>query len=459
LTFIKNKEKGLRNPEREEKSNLNKWMSAPFWLAGIQWLFYLFANTVVIPLSVGAAFGLSPDTIASVVNTTFIVTGAASLLQASFGHRFALMEGPAGLWWGFMLSLAASAPAMGMTLPEIGGALSLGIIAAGIAQGLLTALHFGELLKKAFTPIVMFVYLFLLAAQLVMTFFKSMTGYDALGRIDLPVTALSAAIALLVALIGMKGRGTLGNFSILIGMACGWIAYRLLFPGETDMAAEATGSLLPMLFPLGPPRFEFGVFAAAIMAGLINMTNTIAAIGQADQLYGTKSPKKHYSRSFYLTSLYTSVSGLLGLVPYGPYSSSIGFLECTRVLDRSALILGGALFMTLGFIPALGAFFASMPVSVGGAVLFVVYFQLFGSAFRGLKGYTFNSKTIYRIAAPSLLGLCILNLPADAFLDFPGYVRPVIGNGLLMGVTLAMVLEAAIDWPKYDQPDKQAGVK
>ncbi|WP_240041326.1 uracil/xanthine transporter [Paenibacillus ginsengarvi] len=430
---------------------MNKWTSAPLWLAGVQWMFFLFANTVVVPLSVGAAFGFSPELVASIVKITFIVTGAATIAQAMFGHRYALMEGPAGLWWGLILSLAAAAPSMGMTLPELGGALSAGMIAAGALTSLLGALGFGALLKKAFTPIVMFVYLFLLSSQLIIVFFKSMTGLSAGGRIDLPVAALSVAIVLLVCWIGVKGRGLLGNFSILIGMVAGWAAYRVLFPGPEEAAAPGGGGAWVTFFPLGAPHFEAGVMIAALLAGLINMTNTVTALSAADKLYGLSSTDAAYKRSYHLTALHTAIAGLLGLVPYGPYTSSIGFLESTRILERSALVIGGALFVVLGFVPALGTFFAGMPASVGGAVLFVVYLQLFGSAFRNLQGFSFNAKTVYRMAAPALLGISILNVPADAFAGLPGTLRPIVGNGLLMGVLVSVVLENTVDWAKYDR--------
>lgn len=434
---------------------MTKWTSPSLWLAGVQWLFFLFANTVVVPLSVGAAFQLPPEVIISIVKVTFVVTGAASILQACFGHRYALMEGPAGLWWGLLLSLAAAAPSMGMSLVEMGGALSAGLIAAGVLTSLLAVLGFGDVLKKAFTPIVMFVYLFLLSSQLIMIFFKSMLGISESGEIYLPVALLSIAIALIVGWISLKGKGALANFAILIGMVAGWAAYRLLFPGSASAVGEGGGSLALAFLPWGPLRLDYGIMGAALIAGLINMSNTITALKAADKLYGQVSTDKQYKRSFHLTALHTVVSGVFGLVPYGPYTSSIGFLESTRMLDRSALVIGGSLFMLLGFIPALGTFFAGMPESVGGAVLFVVYLQLFGTAFGNLKGYTFNSKTIFRMAVPAMLGLSILNVPAEAFAPLPAIITPIVGNGMLMGVIVSIILEHSIDWPRYE--DEKGG--
>ncbi|MGO4498869.1 uracil/xanthine transporter [Paenibacillus sp. 2RAB27] len=436
-----------------------KLTSASFWLAGVQWFFFLFANTIVVPLSVSTAFGFSPELTASVVKVTFVVTGIASMLQAAFGHRYALMEGPSGLWWGLILSLAAAAPSMGMTLEQMGGALTVGIIASGVVTSILGAIGFGKVLKKVFTQIVMFVYLFLLSCQLIIVFFKSMIGLSG-GRIDMPVAALSIAVIFLVSWIGVKGRGKVRSFSVLIGMLAGWVAYRVLFPNTTTGVEIGGNNFDFVLFPWGNPHLEVGVLIAAMLAGLINMTNTIASLKAAEKLYRTVSSDSQYKRSFHFTGFHTVLSGLFGLVPYGPFTSSIGFLESTKILDRSVLVLGGVLFAIIGFVPGFDTFFVTMPVSVGNAVLFVIYFQLFGSAFRNLQGFTFNAITVYRISAPALLGISILNVPPEAFSVFPGIIRPIVGNGLLMGVLLAIFLELTVDWSRYDTPEAEGlGVK
>src|SRR5436853_4049092 len=107
----------------------------------------------------------------------------------------------------------------------------------------------------------------------------------------------------------------------------------------------------------------------------------------------------------------------------------------------SPLLIGAALFILLGVVSALGQLFATLPISVGDAVLFVAYLQLFGAALSNVEGITFSFKTINRLAAPVLLGLALLTLPPTAFSSIPAMVRPLLQNGLVMGILLAMVME------------------
>src|SRR5690625_372172 len=101
------------------------------WLSGLQWLFFIFTNIVVIPITVGAAFELPQERIAGLLQLSFIVTGIACIVQALMGHKRAIMEGQSGLWWGVILMLTTTAAAQGMPLDVLGGSLTIGIIISG----------------------------------------------------------------------------------------------------------------------------------------------------------------------------------------------------------------------------------------------------------------------------------------------------------------------------------------
>ncbi|WP_236693007.1 uracil/xanthine transporter [Aneurinibacillus tyrosinisolvens] len=420
-------------------------------LAGVQWLFFMFANTVVIPISVGAAFHLSAGEISSALQRSFIYTGIACVLQAAIGHRLPLMEGQSGLWWGVILSLCASAASSQMSLSLLGGGLATGIILSGIVIAILGALGIGALLKKIFTPIVMSVFLLLLASQLISIFTKGMLGLSTSPHIDVKAALLSVFLIILVSWLNIKGRGKISNFSILIGIVVGWILYVILF-GARAPAQTADVSLISF-FPWGRPNFEWGIVLTALLTGLINTTNTVATLRGVEPLCEKKTTDGQYQRSFLLTGINSVVSGLLGMVPYAPYTSSLGFLQSTRILERSAFIVGGLVFILLGLIPILSSLFATMPISVGDAVLFVAYLQLFGSALKNIEGIQFSSRTIYRIAGPALLGIALLTLPAEAFLSFPMSIRPLISNGLLVGILVSLVLENTVNWARLEQKE------
>ena len=419
-------------------------------LAGIQWLFFMFANIVVIPISIGYAFHQPPAVITASLERAFIYTGIACILQALIGHRLPLMEGSAGLWWGVILSLAASAQAAGQSLAALGGTLAVGVILSGLIIMALGLCGLGWWLRRLFPPIVTSAFYFLLGAQLCEIFFKGMLGLSTNAQIQPGIALLSLALVALVLILSIWGRGLLSNFALLAGIIVGWIAFLLLFPGSTPGLAPA-GHALFAIFPWGGPTVNIGLLVTIALTGLISLSNTYAALEGAKTLLASDVSPAQYRRSLIVTGFNSVVAGIFGIVPYAPYVSSIGFLRATRIYDRAPFIIGAALFILLGAVPALGQLFAALPVSVGDAVLFPAYLQLFGSGLSQLEGIPFSFKTIYRIALPVLLGLALMNIPATAFSSIPDLVRSLVQNGLVMGILAAMVMELAIPWRKVEK--------
>jgi xanthine/uracil permease len=422
--------------------------------SSVQWLFFIFANTVVVPISVGMAFELPSHEIAVILRSSLIFTGIACMLQGLIGHKYPLMEGHSGVMWGVVLNLSAAAPALGMSLPSVGGGIATGMLLSGAAVLVLGAFGLLSLIQRIFTPMVMSVYLFLLTFQLILIFFKGMLTISEDGRLVLPVSLFSISIAVLVSLLKIKGTPLLSNFSILIGMVAGWIGYLLLFPSESTGSA-AQGSSFFMLFPFGAPNLNTGIVFITFLASFMNLSNTIASVQAASQLFEESPSEKRYTRSYLLSGMYSIVGAFSGLVSYAPFASSIGFLESTRIFYLRSFLIGGALMSLLGIVPFLGGILATLPITVGNAVLFTAYLQLFGTSLKSLQGTVFNSVTIYRLAAPVLVGISIMNMSPRIFTSFPVFIQPIVSNGFIMGVLISIALEKLVNWEKEEEINRR----
>ncbi|WHY93251.1 uracil/xanthine transporter [Neobacillus cucumis] len=416
------------------------------FLSPVQWLFFMFANTVVVPISIGAAFQLPPETIEMTIRCSFIFTGISSILQAWVGHRYPLLDSHSGLMWGLMLNMGISASALGIDYATVGGGITTGFLLAGAVTVLIAAFNFISIIQKIINPMVISVYIFLLTFQLIFIFFKGMFKITENGTIDLPVSFVSIGVVIFVALLKIKGGRVFGNFSILIGMVAGWLVYRLIFPSVHPV--EGSSSMEFTIFPLGAPNLELGIVFVSFFASLLTLTNSFASIQAAADVYKEKVEKKQYKSSIFLTGIFGVITAIFGLVPFTPFTSTIGFLQSTKLYRRKPFMISGFVFILLGIIPPLAEFLGTMPLTIGNAVLFVAYLQLFGTALNSLKGTFFNSETIFRLAGPVLIGVSLMNIPPALFGSFPVLLQPLITNGLIMGVIISIILEKMVDWNK-----------
>lgn len=429
-------------------------------LAGIQWLFFMFANTIVIPLTIGHAFDLSSGDIATSIQRAFILTGTASLLQVWIGHRWILLEGQSGLWWGVIISLCASAPSMGLSLPEVGASMITGIVLSGITIIVMGLFGVGDRIKKWFTPHVMFVIIFLIASQLIFIFAKGMLGLNAEATVH-PMTSLFIlAVIVLVLLLTLAGPAKLRNFAILIGIIVGWIFYTLIF--GTEAQSFDGGGQLWTPFTWGSPwevPLNGGIVAVTYLTGLLNLSNTMAAMKGSAQLFGSEPAPRQYRGGFIVTGFMNILAGIFGVVPYGTYASTIGFLQATRILNRIPFMIGASGLILFGFVPQLAEFFSTLPLTVGNAVLFVAYLSMMNSALTQLRGITFTSRTIYRVALPAFIGLSWMTFPSTVWTEVPLLIQPLISNGLLLGIILTLLVNHLIPWGRMEEQDRKESQK
>ncbi len=438
---------------------INELLKSSNWISGLQWLFFIFTNIVVIPITVGAAFGLSPSTIVNMLQLSFIVTGLACIIQAFFGHKRAIMEGQSGLWWGVILMLCNTAVAQGMSLSVLGGSLTVGIIITSILTMLIGLTGLGPHISKLFKPAVMGVFMFLFGCQLIGIFLKGMLGIPfgnqaADATINVSVSLLSIVIAAAVIVISVKAPSSIRRYGLLIGIIVGWIVYVLIF--DTTSAVSETTSFGLELFPLGEPAWDIGIIITTVIAGLLNSANTFGALKGTESMYNVETTKSEYRASFTITGIFTLIAGFFGLVPNSPYVSSIGFLSQTGIIQRIPFVLGGFMFLVMGLIPPIGHFFSQLPLSVGSAALFVSYLLLLNSSLNFFKQIEFNTVNIYRSAVPLFVGVVIMTLPASYFITIPSVIRPVLSSGLLVGIILALLLENLFNWDKYGNEQKDS---
>ncbi|NUU60106.1 uracil/xanthine transporter [Paenibacillus agri] len=446
-----------------KRSNVanKQWLGALRWVAGLQWFFFLFTNTVVIPITVGAAFRLGHTQVEMLVQISFVLTGIASVMQAAIGHRRAIMEGQSGLWWGVILGLCAAAPSIGRSLQEVGASLAVGVVLSGVVTILLGVMGWGAWLARLFTARVMAVFMFLLGCRLNLIFLEGMMGIspgmsEAQRVLHPAVFGLASAVALLTIWIVIKGGRRVAPYALLIGIVAGWAVYAVLFGAGHELTgvtqsvpasvtSEGAG-IGRWLFPVGMPQswggLDIGVILIAVIAGLVNTSNTFGAIKGTDDIYEQEADDKTYRRSFTISGVLTVLSGVLGTVPYAPYVSSIGFLQQTRIRERLPFVLGALLFMIVGLIPVVSDWMTLLPLSIGSAVLLVTYVRLLFSSLNYFRQVRMEDPVnLYAAGIPLFVGVILMGLPAATFVSLPALLRPLLGNGLLVGILLALLME------------------
>lgn len=412
-------------------------------LAAAQWLIVTLSSSVVVPIAIGEAYGLRPDEIGAFMQQTIFFVGLASLLQVWIGHRYPMMDGPAGLWWGIFLILAHIGQNLGHDPRAVGQSLQLGLIVAGGLFVILGAYGWISRIQRWFTPIVTGTYMTLLSVSLCSTFVRGMLGigYRQANAVQPSIAVASLAIVVLVLVIMRVPR--LASFAVLLGMVAGWTAYALL--GWADPIKPAEQAVVwPHLFFWGPPRWDAGILLTSVLTGFVLLTNLITSMAVVGMAAKQPAARKAYNRAGVFTGVSHILSGASGVVGMIPLSLAAAVIETTKIAARLPFILAMTAMMAIGILPGVSHFLASIPTPVAYAGMFVAYTQLLGFGLKDFAKVKLDERAVTIIGSSLLTGIGIMFVPAGAWQHLHPLASYLLGNGLLLGVLVALLLEHVV---------------
>jgi xanthine/uracil permease len=302
-------------------------------------------------------------------------------------------------------------------------------------------------IQRLFTARVVSVVLILIAFTLMPTIVNLIAvSYRATPPFNNLIFAivLIACAALSYRLVGSLWRSTM----ILWTMVAGSIVYYVIFPRTLNLrpllSARVTGLFfdnLTIQWSLEPGvlvSFMFCFFALAM--------NDLGSIQSMKEVLNPPGMPRRVNRGITLTGFANVFAGFLGIVGPVNFSLSPGVIIATGSASRFTLIPASILLCALSFSPLLMSLIGNIPPAViGSSLLYILYFQVAAGgriAFRTNKDVT--PENILVIGISVLLGTIIAFLPPSSLYILPLALRPIIGNGFVMGVLAALILEHLI---------------
>lgn len=413
-------------------------------LSSLQWAFFILAGSIVAPLAIGSAFHLSQSDMAGLLQRTFFIIGLSSLLQGFFGHRLPIFEGPAGLWWGVFLIFADLASALKQGTFEILQTMEMALFISGALFLLMSAFRLVPIIRKIFTPLVVGTYMILLVAQLSGSFIKGILGIGYGGQQVSFTIALPAILTLVVSILLAKSRyKLLRSYSVLFGIAFGWILFALLGLTHPAHYTSTAWVSIPKPFAWGKPAFDSGIILTSIMTALLLLTNLIASVDVVEKVVDPAKPV-NYTRSSIVMGINQALAGLFSTVGFVPISYTAGFILTTKMKERLPFIVGSIFIMGMSFFPMITLFFSSLPIPVGYATVFLSFSTMIGIGLKEYQSVMKDERRLFIIGLSLMAGMGSMFIPPLALAHVPRFLVTLLNNGLVLGVILCILLEQGL---------------
>lgn len=362
----------------------------------------------------------------------FALMGITTILQVFWGHRLPIVVGPAAVLLVGIITALASQGAETDT-----GKIYTSLIVGGAIVTLVAAGRLLERIQRIFTPRIVVVILMLIAFTLSPTIRNLIfpAGEEeryAFGLWFTLIGVFSMAVA------SHAARGVWKSVVIPAALVIGSIVYYTIYGGFGEVFASYTESEGPLLLP--HLKFDGGMIAAFIFCYVALLINDIGSIQSLGAMLETPDTDKRCRRGIGITGAMNMVAGALGVIGPVNYSMSPGVIASSSCASRYALLPPGIGLMACAFVPQLIALLSAIPNTVIGVILLYLMGTQLAAALQMAvstrSALTFDDCLI--VGLPLMMALLFSYIPMQVV---PSILRPIIGNGFVMGVITVMILE------------------
>jgi len=413
---------------------------------GIQHVLAMFVSNVTPAIIVAGAAGFgfgsnSPDfpNMIYMIQMSMLLAGIATLFQTigfgPVGARLPIVQGTSFAFIPIMIPAVAGAGVAGMA------GLMTGIIIGGIFHFFLG--FFIGRIRHFLPPLVTGLIVMMIGLALIKVGIDYAAGGVPLKGKPEFGSLLNWSIALVVIIVTLLlkffGRGMLSVAAVLIGLVAGY-AYAFAL-GKVSFVAVGNAAWFTL-----PQPFKFGWEVNwAIIIGMCFMA-VVSAIETVGDVSGItkgganrEATNKEVSGATFADGLGTAFAGFFGGLPNTSFSQNVGLISMTGVMSRHVVTYGAIFLILCGLVPKFGAIIASMPITVLGGGVIIMFGMIIAAGVRMLSEVKWNRRNMVIFAVSLSVGLGLQQVP-EAVQHLPDTLRILLTSGLLPAAVLSILL-------------------
>ena len=413
---------------------LNDFPSAgALLLFALQWLMVFLPMLTVVSLLAAKVLNLDHAAGSLFFQRLLLVTGTTMIIQTLWGHRLPLLDGPA-------MALIITLAALASSGREI---INGGMIWGGLMIVVVSACGLVKFVTPLFTDRVVGVILLLIGLSALPFLIPMLLGIDDLHpQGQWQVMVLGIVTLVLIVFFANYLKGLIGSLSIFLGITAGTLIFSVFSLVDWTGIGSTPWLLVPKSFLVSMPKFDLSSCLSFSLAYLAVLVNAMGSVYSLEPILKPEGLNKKFKRSLLFTGFSGIFAGLAGVVGTVPYSNSPGIIVVTRVGTRYAVTVCGVLVLLMAFCGKITAVFAAVPQAVVAAALLAAIAAQIGVSIEILnKSGPMQGRDYMVVGLPTVLGMAANLIPKDVLNQLPDFIGPIVGNGLVVGVMVVLLME------------------
>lgn len=391
-------------------------------LYGLQWLM------ICLPVVLTSTFVAPAGEVVFFTQKLFAICGVTIIIQVLCGHRLPLVAGPAAVLLMGVIAAASQGHGASTIYPSmvIGGALVTLLAAVGAMK----------YIQKIFTPRIVAAIVILIS----FTMAKPIVGLIFADKAHAELALVSAIVGVAVMAWANKIlRGIWKSMVVILAMILGSIFYYAMTGFPRSFVAD---TVAPQLF-VSKWHLDTGVIIAFLFCYIALLINQVGSVQSLGEFVAAPNMDKRQNRGLLVTGIMNIVSGTAGVPGVVDYSLSPGVVASTSCASRYTMLPAAVAMIILALFPQAVAVLLTIPQPIMGIVLL---YLMATQVAAGLE-IMHSTKAVLSFQDGLILGLPIMLTvvlsfaPAEAMSAVPSLLRPIVGNGFVMGIIVVLILE------------------
>ena len=391
-------------------------------LYGLQWLM------ICIPVVLTSTFIAPAGEVVFFTQKLFALCGITIIVQVLCGHRLPLVAGPAAVLLMGVIAASSQGHSASTIYPSmvIGGALVTILAATGAVK----------YIQKVFTPRIVAAIVVLIA----FTMAKPILGLIFAEKEHAGLALVSAIVGLMVMAWANKTfRGVWKSTVVILAMILGALFYYAVtgFPKEF-----VSDSVAPQLF-ISEWHLDAGVILAFLFCYIALLINQIGSVQSLGGFVGAPDMARRQKCSLLITGAMNIVSGVAGVPGVVDYSLSPGVVASTSCASRYTILPAAVAMIILALFPQAVSVLLTIPLPIMGIVLLFLMSTQVAAGLEIIQSTkaVLSFRDGLTLGIPIMLTTALSFAPAEAMSAIPSLLRPIVGNGFVMGIIAVLLLE------------------
>ncbi|MCI5839104.1 MAG: purine/pyrimidine permease [Peptoniphilaceae bacterium] len=404
----------------------------------------LVMNAYIVPVVIASSLNLSNENSSNLIQSTFLVSGIATLLQSIIFMKNPVIYGAFFVTVGSIIGIYSSNnknPLGTIIFAEI--VASIFMVIFGISKS------YTKISKKFLTPIVSSTIVLSIGVALVVMGVNQIIDIENNGlEKNILISIFTFSLFIFFSILGGKNLKISKFFSItsaILAVSISILVFRNFFEIDfTNFNNSKIISIPKLAFLDYKLNFDLSSIFTMIIIYAVVLTENTGTWIMTENATNLKIKDSQYNKGIIGSGVVNIISAIFGSTAISAFSSNVGIISISKMFSDKIFKYAGIILILIGFSSKLSSLIAIIPSPIISGIFLAIASVVAESGIEMFKNIEIKGNKIYVVAIPIMLSIFLNIIPLDILNSFPKILQYIFSSSIATSAIFAILLDKII---------------